>query len=169
LDIFHPVMRAAGDPLVLDTYELSFWAVRGQEREVYIKYDAGGSWRTYIEFEVTRPIQRPDGSPIAVGDSVLITLSVDPTNLMVHLEPSGLQFDPSVPTELEFHYEGANHDFNEDGVVDGADDYIQANLLGTWYQDDTGSPWGIIGSDHDLEDEEFELFLEHFSGYAVSW
>lgn len=170
LDIFDPPFRAVSIDPTLDRYAVSFWGVRGQEREVYIKYLApNGTWQTYIEFEVTAPIKRPDGSTIAVGDSILITISVDPVDFVVQLEPSGIHFDPNRPTELEFHYEGADPDFNGDGVVDDEDEYIERELLGVWYQEGVINPWGVIDSDHDLEDKEFELELEQFSGYAVSW
>ena len=90
LELVQPPPRAAGQALVLDRFEASFWAVRGESRTVQINYldEAGAEDDPYVRLTVTDPVQRPDGSPIALGDSVLITVSVEPTDLVIHLAPS---------------------------------------------------------------------------------
>lgn len=171
LDIVDRPLRAAGDSMLLDRFEASFYAVRGQTRSVQINYleEAGSNAIAgpYVKLRVSDPVQRPDGSPIAVGDSVLITLSVDPTELVIHLEPSGLQFGNA--TGLRMWYGGANHDFNADGVVDSQDSYIQQHLLGMAWTEGGDNPWGVISAEHSLSYERFTAYLQHFSGYAISW
>ena len=50
------------------------------------------------------------------------------------MEPSGLTFNPAEPAELKIHYDHADHDFNEDGVVNTADDQIKTTLA-IWRQE----------------------------------
>jgi hypothetical protein len=170
LDIVHPLFRAAGDSIQLDTYEVSFWAVRGERRYIQINYvEADGSQHPYIRLDVANPTQRPDGSPIAMGDSVPISVSVDPTDVLVHFGPSGLQFGTDYPTTFQMWYGGATDDLNLDGTVNSTDSYIQYNLLGMWYHESAGEPWEEIDSRHDPEREWFGARLQHFSGYAISW
>jgi hypothetical protein len=170
LDIVHPLFLAAGDSIQLDTYVVSFWAVRGEPRSIQINYVNGTLVEgPYVRLDVSEPILRPDGSPIAVGDSILITVSVDPTDILVHLEPSGLQFGTANPTQLQMWYGGAKDDLNSDGTVNADDSYIQQTLLGMWYQEGADNPWDAITATHDLAAEWFQAGLQHFSGYAVSW
>jgi hypothetical protein len=109
----------------------------------------------------------PDGSGIAKGDSVLITVSVNNSQILVDLGPSGLTFDS--PAELEIWYGGADPDFNGDGVVDREDRRIERELLKFWYQDEHGGPWRAMKAKHSTKKKHFKVKLPHFSGYAVSW
>ncbi|MDH3455500.1 MAG: hypothetical protein OER90_01545 [Gemmatimonadota bacterium] len=171
----------------IETFQVSFWAVKGQTRSVQINYldsacESGTTYYydngyretalcPYLHFEVRDGslLARPDGSPIAEGDSVLITVSVDSTQILAHMAPSGLQFDHSDPPVVEMWYAGADHDFNGDGVVDGEDEYIQNNLLGLFTQQGSFDPWTILSSRHSTSMEKFKAFLGHFSGFAVAY
>jgi hypothetical protein len=148
-------------------YTVSFWAVRGQERELEINYDDNGTVYHFLELKIEDPVTSPDGSPIAVGDSVLITAIVDPAVLAVQLEPSGLQFGQR--TKFKMWYTAAGGDLNGDGVVDNDDSYIENELLELWFQSESGEPWQPINSWHYTWYDLFRADLEHFSGYAVSW
>jgi hypothetical protein len=102
---FH-VSGAPGDSIQLATDQASFWAVRGQTRSVRIDYlsdGSGGGVAHFLEFTVPAEglLRRPDGSTFATGDSVLITIAVDPAELVVQFEPSGLVFDDWSPASLE--------------------------------------------------------------------
>ena len=152
-----------------DVFSVSFYAVRGEEREINVELDTDTETLKFLELEITEPTYRPDGSPIAVGDSVLITVTIDPTSLAVDLQPSGIQFGSNYPTELELSYKAAGMDLNADGAVSKVDYYIKNNLLGVWMQEHAGDPWVFMLGDHDPDAREFEVLLEHFSGYAVSW
>ena len=66
-------------------------------------------------------------------------------------------------------YTGTGGDLNGDGVVDKLDYYLEYESLGMWFQEDWGNPWGEIKSEHSPEGDWFRAWLEHFSGYAVSW
>lgn len=169
LDIVRPPLLVAGDSIGLDTYEVSFWAVRGETRVVTIHYvDATGTVEApYVRLAVSDPAVRPDGSPIAVGDSVFITVAVDPTDLAIHLAPSGLVFGTA--TELQMWYGGAVDDLNGDGSVNTTDATIQHTQLGMWWTVDVDAPWAPTIADHDPAAEWFRGWLQHFSGYAISW
>jgi hypothetical protein len=132
--------------------------------------EAGGDIEgPYVSLTVTEPIQRPDGSLITVGDSVLITVAVDPADLRIQLEPSGLLFGANSPTELRMWYTGASDDFDNDGVVTSEDGFIQKNLLTMAWTEGGDDPWGVVFAEHSLSDERFTAHLAHFSNYAIAW
>ena len=71
----------------------------------------------------------PDGTPIAVGDSVLITIRlVDPRRLEVELLPAGLRFNPQEPAQLSFDFGFAEEDLDDDGDVDDRDQALSRQL-----------------------------------------
>jgi hypothetical protein len=155
--------------LSLSQYTATFWAVRGQQRSVQINYlSATGdtSWQ-FLRLTTTDPAYVPGIGDLAVGDSVLITVTVDPTNISVSLEPTGLVFGD--PAQLQISYGGADGDLNGDGVVDDADHYIESQLLGLWYREGTAASWERIAATQSLTDKSFTTALPHFCEYAVSW
>ncbi|MDH5256207.1 MAG: hypothetical protein OEW72_09860, partial [Gammaproteobacteria bacterium] len=91
----------------LDEFQVSFWAVRGQPSSVEINYldAAGGAPQPFLQLGVADPIYVPGRGSLAPGDSVMLTVSVDPVNIMVQLEPSGIQFGQ--PASLSLWYGGA--------------------------------------------------------------
>lgn len=155
--------------LSLNHYTATFWAVRGQQRSVQINYlSATGdtSWQ-FLRLSITDPAYVPGTGNLAPGDSVAITVSVDPTNIKVSLEPTGLVFGD--PAQLQISYGGADGDLNGDGVVDAADLYIESQLLGLFYREGTDSTWERIPAVQSLADKSFTTTLPHFCEYAVSW
>lgn len=159
-------------PLSLDTYSTSFWAVRGEARSVRIHYRsaAGDDSNPFLSLTITDPVFVPGIGALAAGDSVLITVGVDTTNLGVSLEPSGTQF--GAPSELRIWYGGAGGDLNGDGQVDATDAYIERQLLSVWYREGE-SPWSLIPAAHSLEEKSFTTGLQHFSlyflGFLLDW
>jgi hypothetical protein len=112
---------------------------------------------------------RPDGTPIADGDSVLITVRVvDPARLLFQFEPAGLTFNPSRPAELRIHYNHADDDLDEDGDVD-VDDATLELTIGIWRQENDGDPFERLGSLLVDNLEEVEAELGGFSRYALAY
>jgi hypothetical protein len=150
----------------------SFWAYTDQAAAlmVYVLSD-DATWQPYARVNIRRGslLRRPDGTSFAFRDSIEITMSVDPAALQVQLEPSGLEFNLLVPAQLSIWYQGANPDFNGDGLVNGLDDYITQVLLGVSVQARPGGPWTTIPSYNDIVNRVVSADLRHFSGYAVSW
>ena len=148
---------------------VTLWAKRGTDREVRIGYQ--GSSEDYVRFRVGKDalLQRPDGSTIAVGDSVLITMTViDPTKFIVQFQPAGLKFSASSPARLKFEFNQANRDLDGNGVVDGTDTSLETQLA-IWRQEANGLPWVKLSSDVEVEINEVSADLLGFSGYALAY
>jgi hypothetical protein len=162
--------------LSLDRNTVTFWAVRGQQRSVQINY-ASSSGRTdspFLLLSITDPFYAPGRGWIRSGDSVLVTVTVDPSNIKVSLEPTGLLFGESA--KMKIWYGGAGGDLNGNGVVNGGDGQIESQVLGLWYREGRNSPWTTIPATQSLADKSFTAALRHFSEYevcfleyAVSW
>lgn len=152
----------------------SFWAKVGDGRELHFKYQGVNPADTGEEFmrlEVPGDalLRKPDGSAFQLGDSILITVTIDdPTRFSFHFEPAGLQFSPDHPARLKVEYVHADHDFNEDGVVNAADSAI-AHVLDVWRRGTPSADWFRIGSVKFEELEEIDANITSFSEYAIAW
>jgi hypothetical protein len=153
--------------------EQSFYAVQGEDRELRISFQdtSGGEGEEYFRLRV-RPaslLARPDGSPILAGDSVLITVRiVDPANILFEMEPTGLTFSQDEPAEVKIHYNHADHDFNDDGTINAADNQIK-NALAIWRQETPADPFVRLGSINEVTLEEINADVFGFSRYAISY
>jgi len=158
----------------LESYSVSFWAVKGRPATARVKYKdaqsafAGGL--TFLEFNVPKAglDRAPNGQRIRMGDSVQITLTVDPTLLKVDFQPAGLQFSDRDPATLAMSYVGADPDFNADGTVDAADAVV-ASQLAIWYAPDSASSWAALESKISGNNGTVDTKVYHFSGYSVAW
>lgn len=153
--------------------EMSFWAVRGEDREtrIFFQDEVGGPGEEYLRLRVDAPslLAHPDGTPFAENDSVLITVRVvDPAQLLFELEPSGLRFNPVDRAELRIHYDQADDDLDDDGDVDSVDDALELRLS-IWRQESPGEPFVRIGSALFEDLEEIEAELDGFSRYALAY
>lgn len=152
----------------LDQFQVSFWAVRGQPSSVLINYlDSIAAPQPFLQLDVTDPTFVPGRGNLAVGDSVLLTVTVDPVHVLVQLEPSGVQFGQ--PSALSIWYGGAGGDLNGDGVADSTDANIEGGLLKVFYQEEVADPWTDISSVQSASNRTFTAQLQHFSRYAVAW
>ncbi len=155
-------------PLSLDQYVVSFWAVRGESRSVEINYSSSIDAQThpFLTLTTTDPQFVPGAGELALGDSVLITVTVDTSKIGVRLEPSGLQFGE--PAQMQIWYGGASGDLNGDGVADSTDSAIEAKLLGLWYREGQADQWTQLGASQSLVDKSFAYPLPHFCEYAIA-
>jgi hypothetical protein len=152
---------------------VSFYAVKGQGREqrLYTVKSDGSRGDEYLRFTVggNTLLARPDGTPFANRDSVLITISVlDRTRMMYQFEPSGLKFNPGSPAELRISYAGAEGDLDNDGDHDSADDSLETRLA-IWRQETPGTPFQRLSSLISTSDHDVRANLTGFSRYAVSY
>jgi len=155
-------------PLSLEQYAVSFWAVRGESRSVQINYSSSidSDVHPFLLLTTTDPQFVPGVGPLAVGDSVLVTVTVDTGAIGVSLEPHGLQFGE--PAQMKIWYGGAGGDLNGDGVADSADAVIEAKLLGLWYRPTENDQWTVLSATQSLDEKSFAYSLPHFSLYAIA-
>lgn len=172
-DQLHFIRPAPTSASLPDT-AVSFWAKRGEDRELRLYYNAqsgSGTGAEFLRFTVPAAAlaQRPDGSAIAVGDSVLISVRViDPARLIVDFQPAGLVFSSGSPARLRFDLGETDSDLNGDGVVNSQDDSLKTQLS-FWRQEAPGQPWFKVVSAvfTDLDDVEANVF--GFTGYALAY
>ena len=156
---FVPVRATAP---ALETTDTSFWAVKGQERELGIRFQGQGGPGTgskFLEFKVSDNslLRWPDGTLFQDGDSVEIHVTVDAGLYVVDFEPAGLRFNPSEPAELELDYGEADEDF-----------LVREGEFDAWRQEISNQPWELIDSVQ-LEDlDEVEILLLGFTRYALA-
>ncbi len=171
------IVRQSATAEPLQTLSTSFWAVQGEDRRVTIDYDLDPvtaeacDCGTFVRLRIRKEslVNRPDGTPIAEGDSILITVTVDPQDFLATLEPTGLQFDPDDQPQLKFWYGRADLDLNGDGVVDAQDREILDEQGHIGVRADPGQPFFPLESEHNAIREFFEVKLDHFSDYVVLW
>jgi hypothetical protein len=164
----HFVRLSASAPPLSSTV-VTLWAKRGTDREVRVGYQ--GFSEDYVRLRVGKDAlsQRPDGSTIAMGDSVLITMTViDPTKFIVQFQPAGLRFSSSSPARLQFEFNRANHDLDGNGVIDANDTSLRTQLA-IWRQEAPGLPWVKLSSKVEAEADEVSADLLGFSGYALAY
>ena len=169
------ILRLSGQSPPLFNPVASFWAVRGENRQVEISFEddenPGLPGEEYLELEVDAEalLAYPDGTPFVEDDSVLITVRVvDPDRLLFEFEPAGLTFNPARPAELKIHYNHADDDLDEDGDVDLDDETLELSI-GIWRQENDGDPFQRLGSLLIEDLEEIDAELEGFSRYALAY
>jgi hypothetical protein len=162
-----------GTPSLAKT-QVSFYAVQGKAGGVDIWYHAkpgATDSLKFLEFRVGAGslATRPDGSAIAAGDSVLITLTVtDQTHFIVDFQPSGLKFSASDQPTLKISFAACGEDLNYDGVVDSRDQGIM-DSLSFWRQEAPFQEWHKVSSTLVAQVKEVNAQLGGFTGYALMW
>jgi hypothetical protein len=143
---------------------IAFWAKRGRDTTVAMYYHARPGHNdstTFMRFRVrARSLQsRPDGTLIANGDSVLITVVlIDPVALKLDFQPSGLQFSSHDPAELKMN-------FGETVPTDPNN--LQA--LKIWRKESALDPWLPLSSVVVAELNEVQANIGGFTGYAMAY
>jgi hypothetical protein len=159
-------------PLVSN--QASVWAKVGDGRELHLNYQGAtpaDTGQEFIRFEIPGDglLRKPDGSAFQAGDSILITVTVlDSARFVFQFEPSGLVFNPDHPARLKVRYFDADHDFDDDGDLDAADDAIE-HVLDMWRREAPGTLWFRVGSVKFEELDELDANILMFSEYAVAW
>lgn len=153
---------------------IAFWAKVGVESRVSMYYAPRPGERDsseFLRFRVRKRslAYRPDGTPFAPGDSVLITMTLaDPSTLEVEFQPSGLVFSRSNPADLKMSYLEADEDLNHDGVVNNVDARIERRLA-LWKREDSLSPWLKQATILTIGLDEVETKVYGFTSYAIAW
>jgi hypothetical protein len=161
-------LRLSASAPQLQSTVVSFYAKKGEDREIRVRFKNG---EDYLRFRVFASSlkTRPDGSSFAVGDSVLITITItDPTKLAADFQPAGLKFFASAPARLQFEFGEADKDLNGDGAVNTIDTALIPQIS-TWRQETPGGTWVKINSAVEVEINEVQADISGFSGYALAY
>ncbi len=151
--------------------DTSFWAVKGQGLDVKLRFNTGSGSTSdqFVEFQLAAGslLTRPDGTAIAVGDSVQITLRPDTTGKMaVTFEPSGLVFDSTAPALLTLYCYHAAADLNGDGVVNQLDEQLWYQMA-VWKQEQ-GQPWVKQSTTRSSDGYTLQTLVTGFTGFSVA-
>jgi len=169
----HFLETAEGAPTIANPV-ISFWAKKGVKKEVQMVYHRESGGRDSIPFFSLRLRERslwrrPDGTTIANGDSVLITLTlVDAERGIVDCQPSGLRFADGDPARVKISFHHDDDDLNHDGVVNGTDAAITKTLQ-IWRKESVSEPWLSMKSRVADGPDEVEADINGFTGYAIAW
>jgi hypothetical protein len=151
----------------------SFWAVKGEDRRLELRYPPASGQPEgdeFLEFRV-RPgslLLKPNGQPFLPGDSVLITVQADAQQRFIFtFEPSGLTFSPADPAELRIRYDRADDDVDDDGDRDAIDAALLEQLK-VWQQTAPGLPWLLVPSLHIENATEVRGTVTHFTSFALA-
>jgi hypothetical protein len=152
----------------------SFYAKKGTDRELRIYFtnsDTTGPGEEYMRLRVDAAslLNRPDGTPFQVGDSILIVARIpDPGLIQVQFEPAGLTFNPSVPAQLKIEYGETGGDLDDDGDVDAQDSTI-VNTMAIWKQEQPGDSYLKVGGVNVQELDEIQADITSFTRYAIAY
>ncbi len=146
----------------LESNSATFAMVQGRGETFKISYvkglgSSGPSWFLRIRFPADAQFVDASGAPLAAGDSIEITLDVDPAQFYATFGPHGTRFPGGQPATLTFNYTYADL-----GGREPAD-------LKIWYQPLPGDPWTPEPTVADVRNNTVTIELDHFSNYAVAW
>ena len=161
-------LRLSATAPQLQSTVVSFYAVKGKDSDIRVRFKNG---EDYLRFRVfaNSLLLRPDGSTIANGDSVFITITItDPTKLQADFQPAGLKFSTSTPARLQFEFGEADKDLNNDGIVNATDASL-IPLISTWRQEVAGGDWLKVSSVVEIEINEVQADILGFTGYALAY
>ena len=152
--------RSSAPPLV--TMDTSFWAVKGEDRELEIRFQGQGgpgTGKKFLEFRVDKNtlLRRPNGAAFQDGDSIEIFVTIDTVFYLANFEPAGLEFNPTEPAELGLKYDEAEDDF-----------LTRETEFGLWRQENPGDPYVLLGSVQIEDFDEIEAKLFSFTRYALA-
>ena len=168
------LLHTTYDYPALVTPTATFWAVKGRSSGVDLWYHARPGATDSVKFIELRVganslERRPDGSTIAPGDSVQITVTAnDAHHMMVQFQPSGLRFAAADQPTLRMFWVACGDDLNYDGKVDASDDAI-VSQLNIWRQETPGARWQRMASAVVKPNKEVNAILSGFTGYAISY
>ncbi len=147
--------------------ETSFVAVQGQPADFVVRFQGQGD--PVLEFTLSSGslLTYPDGTPIAPGDTVRITIDKDAQGrILFRFSPSGLTFNPLSPATLRVWYTHANPDVNGDGVVNATDALLEVQF-GIYKQELLTQPWLSIPSLNLTGAQTVTASVLGFTGFSV--
>ena len=159
--------------VTIPTRDTSFVVTAGEEFRLELRTDpepGDDDGTEFFEFELEEEslLRRPDGTLFQPGDTITIRVQVPGDGYVFYFEPAGLVFNPSEPAEMKISYGDCDDDLDDDGDIDDDDDDFEGELS-IWRQDVLGGPWENIGASiHEIEEDEIEFDVDHFTGFALA-
>jgi hypothetical protein len=154
-----------------EVQQASFFAVQGQARSLVVRYQGQDpSEPPLLEFQVGAEslLTLPNGLPVLPGDSVQITVTLDPQRRFIfHFAPHGLTFSTSNPARLRVNWSGADPDVNGDGVVT-LEDEVRLHQFRLWQRDAPELPWVRLPTKKHLDIKLLDGRVIHFTGFAMA-
>jgi len=168
------ILQQAATAPALETYRVTFMAYVGQASLVTVRYQPAAGQTVgapFLRFEIPKNglVAGASGVPLGRGDSVSMTLTIDPNSFLVDFQPSGVIFSNGSPARLALWYGNANLDLNGNGVVLDGNDRTLVDQLAIWYQLAPSASWFKQLSKNDPTQTIIGTELYHFSDYAVSF
>ena len=150
----------------------SVWAVKGEDRELVLRYrtSSGPGSDEFMRFEIPKDalLRRPDGSLFQDGDSVLITVHLgSDRRLLFDFEPSGLRFSAANPARLRISWGRLQGDLDGDGNVTAEDSQLEL-LLRIWRREGSTEPWFPLGTIKDFDADEVRANITGFTGFVIA-
>ncbi|HEV8399268.1 MAG TPA: hypothetical protein VGQ18_05440 [Gemmatimonadales bacterium] len=167
------ILQQAPTAPPLETYTTAFWVTKGKAATLVVNYQSPDGQSVpdpFLVFSVPKDglIAGADDPHMAKGDSILLTLSIDPNGFLAHFGPSGVKFSAKAPAVLTMCYEYMDPDLNGDGIVDDTDKALQQQLS-FWTQSMKAGDWFKLPTKYDPANPCVSAQIFHFSEYAVSW
>ncbi len=97
------------------------------------------------------------GNPYSDGDTVLITMDIDPVYFHVEFSPHGSTFQGKFPAVIQYSLTYADV---EEEALSG---------LSVYYRPEAGNAWTALPTEWKWKSYWVEAPIDHFSGYAVAW
>ena len=95
-----------------------------------------------------------DFMPGSLNENTTISFRWDSQSFMAELTPHGIYFNNPVKLTLSF----------KNGEVSTQ----EAGALRVWYYNEPETNWELIGGEVDLEGQQVETYISHFSKYALA-
>ena len=157
------LMASSSAPAIANPV-ITFWAKKGVDTTVFMYYHARPGHHdstTFMRFRVRSKslVTRPDGSLLANGDSLLITVTLaNAAALQLDFQPSGLQFSSHDQAVLEMSY-GEAAPFGVGNV----------QALSIWKRESPLDPWLRLSSVVIDGTDDVQADIAGFTGYAMAY
>lgn len=150
--------------------DTSFVATRGRDTDIEIRYvdpeDPTQPGEDFLEFELDDEslARRPDGTEFRPGEQVTITLRIAGDTILADFEPSGLEFNPNEPAELEMRFRRADRDTDDDGQDD-----LEESAIRLWKQEQPGEDWLQFSEEPDVTLDQIRVKITSFTRWALAF
>jgi hypothetical protein len=154
----HFLTPDSGAPgFIVDT--IRFYAVAGQDRSATMYYQDSTAFVTF-DVPANALANNPDGSPIADGDSIPITVAIaDSARLIVGFQPAGLVFASGHPALLTLSFAHATQHLSPGNE----------SKLSLWREEQPGDPWHKVPSNTRQDLETVTGRVDGFTVYATAY